>query len=311
MAFTTGNVGNMSDLLNAFRSACTANGWTLSGNVLHKSTCFTSVAIASTGDGAQSLAVQGGTGIDGSNALTVAGPSAWRIGSQRPDRPVVFPATYFIHVLTNPDEVYLVLNYNVVEFQWAAFGCSPVPGLPGTGGWYGASVQSSFENANRGSRGASLLGNAGDPYTNRCQPALFWNTGSIGAVCGSVHHGLDGADWGFGDNWYSSPPLPFVDAQSPSLPIIGRMPNAWNGETTLLPIQPILARPSSKVSMLCDLAHARYLRNDNLSDGELITLGSDKWKCYPWLQKNASVRDGSNVDNHSGTLGWAIRYDGP
>ena len=92
-------------------------------------------------------------------------------------------------------------------------------------------------------------------------------------------------------------------------PLIQRTPNTWNGEATLLPVQAYLARPSSKVSLIAELGHMRYVRIDNYNAGDIITLGADRWKVFPWWQRNAASRDGA--DFSSGTLGFAVRYDGP
>src|SRR5690606_12976894 len=51
--------------------------------------------------------------------------------------PVVFPLTYEVFIWST--EVYLVINYGGNYYQWAAFGQSLTPGLPGTGLWIGAS----------------------------------------------------------------------------------------------------------------------------------------------------------------------------
>jgi len=60
-----------------------------------------------------------------------------------------------------------------------------------------------------------------------------------------------------------------------------------------------------------DLQNARTLRVDNYDPGQIITLGDDQWRIYPFYRKNADQRDGttSSGGDHSGTMGWAIRYD--
>ena len=88
-------------------------------------------------------------------------------------------------------------------------------------------------------------------------------------------------------------------------------PSAWNGESVLVPIQVITSRPSNLWSLVGELTHARYVRLDNLEPGQLITLGPDRWKVYPFYRKDATARDGGDGIDHTGTLGWAIRYDGP
>lgn len=88
-------------------------------------------------------------------------------------------------------------------------------------------------------------------------------------------------------------------------------PNSWNSEATLLPIRAWKARPSSKISMTADLEFARHIRIDNLSPGDILTIGSDQWKVFPWYRKDVSAHNGGYFVNHTGTFGWAIRYEGP
>ena len=67
----------------------------------------------------------------------------------------------------------------------------------------------------------------------------------------------------------------------------------------------------NKVRLVLEVRNARYMRIGNNDPEQVITLGPDRWKVFPFLRKNASVPDGGSVIDHSGTFGWAIRYDGP
>src|SRR5262245_27353299 len=110
MAYVTGTAANMTAVLTALRNACTANGWTLSGNILWKGTCYAEVRIGDNGEtGAPTgtmLYVRAGNGKDGSNNLTDAATRFGMIGPLRvaggaaswPDWD--WPVTYFIHILT-------------------------------------------------------------------------------------------------------------------------------------------------------------------------------------------------------------------
>jgi len=309
MAFITGTVNSFDDLRTALLDGCTANGWTLAGNVLSKGTCFVAVAAAA----ADRLGVQGGTGIDDTNILTGAGPRAPMMYASQSGMAITWPATYRLHVLD--DEVYLVLNYGVGFYQWLAFGSSPVVGLPGTGNWYGGT----FDSVHIG--GLPYIGpQNGGGYTNAgtitsCSAALFWQTSgwSPGYCVNSyVHHALTDTN----DGWSGVDAID-VGAKSAASaivtvnPLMSSQPNAFNGETCLLPIQPIIYVASSKTVMVATLQHSRYARIDNYAPQDILTLGEDRWCMYPWMAKNASARDGGRAVAHTGTLGWAIRYDGP
>lgn len=291
MAYMTGSANTLADLLTAIQTACTANGWTLAGSVLTKGTCYAKLQVSGS-----AITVQGGTGIDGGNNLTGVAPNPAylrQIGAM----PLAYPMTYFIHVLTAPDEVYIVVNYSVSYYQYIAFGQSPVAGLPGTGNWFGAPYcdAASTRAFSTNSAGAIFFG--AKTAVGLFLANTFYNPAPQNAY---VHHNLDAAGWSG-----------VADAGESIGTLLDRQPNAWNGETALLPIQPALNRGSSKVSLLLDLAHARYLRNDNLAPQSIITLGSDRWRVYPWYALNATNRNGGFDVAHSGTLGFAVRYDGP
>lgn len=296
MAFVTGIANSMDDVLAALVSACTDNGWTLAGSVLSKGDCYVAAQVV-----AGYLTVRGGTGVDATPALTGAAPALARIGPAWTGDTFTFPATYVIHIGTTPDEVYLGINYEVTRWQWAAFGCSPAAGLPGTGNWCWASVLPSISSS-KNRMGA--FGSGGVNTLLQVMAAFYMNGNSNGAT-GFVHHGLDGGSWSANGSDGCA------DAANGSGTLISRLPNLWNGQTALVPIQPAIRRASNKVSIVAQLAHARLLRNDNLQDGEIITLGSDRWKAYPWHRKNAAARDVTGGGDHSGTFGWAVRYDGP
>lgn len=309
MAFVTGTVNGFDDLRTALFNGCTANGWTLQGNVLSKGVCFVAVAAAA----ADRLTLQGGTGVDGTPALTGAGPRFVAMYASQSGMAVTWPATYRLHVLE--DEVYLVLSYGVGFYQWLAFGCSPIAGLPGTGNWYGGT----FDAVHIG--GLPCIGpNFGGGYTGgsppaSCSAALFWSTsGWTPGYCvqSYVHHALSDTNGG----WSSADPPNIGDLGAASAiltanPLMSTQPNAFNGETCLVPIQPIVNAASSKTVMVAALQHARYARIDNYAPQDILTLGSDRWCMYPWMAKNVASRNGGGGVAHTGTLGWAIRYDGP
>jgi len=119
-----------------------------------------------------------------------------------------------------------------------------------------------------------------------------------------VDHGFDGvSDW----RTYVGSSRVGITALRPLLEI---QPNSWNSEAVLLPIREYFKRSENKVSLIIDLEHARHTRIDNYEPGQIITLGNDRWMIFPWTQKNTNSRNGGTAIDHSGTFGWAIRYEG-
>lgn len=292
MAYYTGSAVDLAAVRTALTNACVAEGWTWNSSteMLSKGTLFLRIQVAS-----GYLALLGRTSASAGDAPTLV-----RIGPIA-SVPLVFPMTYEIFVFTN--EVYLVLNYGVEYYQWCAFGKSVVKGLPGTGMWLGASQG--------GVSPSVLIGiadSAGGVGYGTTTGALFWATLQISeSNCNCwVHSDLDGQGW-----------LPAQTASQEALgiahlnPLMKLLPNAWNSEAVLLPLRYYKLRPSSKYSLTADLEHARCTRIDNYSPGQILAIGSDRWKIFPWYRKDTTARNGGNGIGHTGTFGWAIRYEGP
>lgn len=302
MPYAAGSAVDMAALRTAFFSACTTNGWTLDGEVLHKGAVYTRLQLVS-----GFLTLLGGTGIDGSNNLTGVAPNVVRLGRPTVAAPdISWPISYEIFVMTDPDEVYLVCKYNVDCYLWAAFGQSSIAGLPGTGAWYAASLAPAVPgSANWIAMTPTSGGYVGS--SGQISPGLFWATTPVGATYHNsiIHHGLDAVGWS--NNTASA----IASSIAASGVMLSALPNSWNSESVLVPVQVWLPRTSgNKVSLVADLAYARHLRIDNHEPGEIITLGSDKWKVFPNFKKNTTVRGGGDAVADTGTLGFAVRYDG-
>jgi hypothetical protein len=300
MAYVTGSASSFADLLSALQAACTGNGYTLTGNVLSKGTLFAEVTIISQTNPA--LRVRGGSGqsagvLSGaSNMQSAQLGLVTNVGSPMGSNPFAFPMTYYIHVNTAPDEVYLVVNYNGNQYQFIAFGQSSVAGLTGTGNWYAGTDVAS----NRQVVDIDIRSIGGYMETYNLNGGLFQGlSGYPASQNGAVDHQLDSATWSVEGAWRDWWPL------------TNNSPNGWNGESVLLPVTVYAARPSGFVSIVAELAHARFVAIDNLSDQQIITLGSDKWKVYPWWKRSARAMPPNSNKPGTATLGHAFRYDGP
>lgn len=309
MAYFSGQVNSIEDLRSVLIAACVASGYTLAGSVLVKGKVNIRVQTSSNGR----MTFEGGTGVGAGNTLTGICPGLAQLGAH-PSLGMSWPASFEIFVLSNPDEVYLMVNHSVDRYQWAAWGVSNVSGVPGTGMWFGASLSqdagaSQFYYTQFSSNWA-----APGVYV---QGGLFWRSHQ-GALAGPqnlesfIHVGMDDQQWAAG----ASSANPGASAVQGVMPLLSRLPSTWNSEAILLPIQVWLPRPSSKMSLVADLVHSRYTRIDYYEPKQIITLGQDRWKVYPFIRKDTVNRDGmpNGTPNYalvqSGTFGLAIRYDG-
>lgn len=296
MGYYNGTANDMTALRSALIAACVADGWAWNGATeeLAKGVMFIRVQVL-----AEHLSFLGRT-ASGAGAA----PNQVKMGriSSAAAFALSYPLTY--HIFTFSQEVYVVARYDVDKYIWAAWGQSTVAGLPGTGMWVGAIVADVISN---GTAPIGMTAIAGGSISYLC-PALMHNDNYSPNQARNcwVHHDLDAYGWRFGVG-DGSAPVGIV----PAAPLLGILPSIWNSEAVLLPLRSYVARPSSKISMIVDCEHARITRIDNYDPGQIITIGGTRWMIFPWFLKNAAIRIAGLGISHTGTFGWAIRYEGP
>lgn len=306
MAYSTGSASNFSDLLTALVSACTAAGWSwdATSGVLSKGAVFVKMAPAATNTDA--LVIQGGLGLSAGALVTPCATTAQMYRACQ--NPITWPVTYHVLIGTSPDSVVLLINHNITYWQWMVFGQAINLGAPGSGVYFGASVRSGIYTTPAIS--VNVQSNAGTGYNQHHFAIPFW---SPDAAVGSFYQNcfidvnLEGCEWG-NDAALNGQA---VRADWPAITLMATQPNAWNADAMLLPLRIYGARPSSLYSALAQLPNVRLVRNTNYSDGDIITLGSDRWKVFPGRCKNTSQPDGAQNMDHSGTYALAVLYDGP
>ncbi len=309
MAYYSGTVVSLSELQNALVNSCLLHtGWSFSGSILSNATLGIYLEITSN---STSILFKGKTSPTGDTTL-----NACRIGRvfQRTGYPtgdIIFPAEYEIFI--HDDEVYFIVKHSINVFQWVAFGKSifDFSASGGTGMWLSASLAEAIVGTTGLSQTApfyiSTTSSGGSGNNARVAPAMFWWGSGVYLTFRQsfIHSNLDGDGWRLG---LSNDFGPMHQVQ---IPLLDRQPNGWNSETVLLPFNVYKNRGSSKVSQVLQPQHCRALRIDNLEPQQILQLGVEKWKVYPWYQKNSAEKDGGVSVWHTGTFGWAIRYDGP
>ena len=319
MAYYTGNVNNYDDLLGAIVTACQALGWTWADSILSKGSAFVKLTVSTVsqetaGSVGSGILMQGGTGQTGA---TLINPTSCqpRLGRPCPNADyfaaVTWPATYHIHIFNNPDEVFVVLNFDTQYHYWLAFGVSDVSGLPGTGQWIAAvsPMQAYSTSWGDGISITPTTGQTAGSSSGTVCTGFFWadyRGNNANQLADTIHSNFDGLGW---QGYARQGSANSFNAVAAATPHIGMTPSAWNQDAPLIPIHGYVWRSEYKCSLAVQIRGARYIRVDNYEPGDIITLGTDKWKVYPFYLKNASVRDGGSRINHTGTFGWALRYD--
>lgn len=318
MAYATGIANSAADLRIAIVNLATANGWTWdsANEMLHKTPIFGKLTVS----GSQ-LRIQGALGYA---AGTLTSPSTMtscitETFTGYGNTPLTYPLTYHIFLHTAPDDIVVAVNYGAVWWQWLGFG----NGLAVGGGTSTPLWQWGTGNAASSGNGVAIQANGSydGGASTATSGAPFWLPGALGKIAASSIYtgGVDGAGI---NGWY-----PVETSNSGDVGTAGRVltssaaagllvtqPNTWNGEALLIRCLVMASRPSNFRSYVAELPHLRFTRNDNLSDGQIVAIGSDKWFVAPVYRKNTAGRNGTigtGGENHSGTIAMAIRYDGP
>lgn len=307
MAVVTGSAVSFAAVATAIESALAANGWTLSSGVLSKGGLF--VRLVSDTYALQLLA---GTGQSGSTLTGAAAQSVKMMDFQLV--PMNWPVDYEIHVLTNPDEVYVVVRYNVDRYQHLHFGVSNIPGIGGTGGWFGGSFRGDVLRTSTNCK-VYIPNGSGQGNVAHAQAidgfglGFFFSADTATFPSTFLHCGLEGTGW---KTTYGGAPGNLLGPNYAAA-LLYALPSAANQATPLLPIHGLVARQAQGMTIAASLGHARYCRLDNVVAGAVIDYGPDSWVLYPLHARNDVQRDGipwSTGAQHSGTYGVAIRYTG-
>lgn len=308
MAFKSVVVNSAVDLKAAIETFAQANGWTLASDILSKNGCYVKLTVASVNE----IRIQGAkngdfTGVNLPPHYNRIYISTWPSN-----------ATVNMAAFNNPDIIWMTMNYDVVKFHHIGFGNMVKYGNWNGGQWFFA-THTTYSYDTRCA--TSIHGMAGIGYGYGGEAALFWdadcsNDWDLNYVHGNstfVECDLRGRIW--------EPPasndanLNYYTARVMS-PIHYKNPNVFNSQTLLSPFQVWLKSADGYLQCLGHVDHVRWVKLTNYNPGDLITLGSEKWKLYPWCVHDVSYPDGkgssySSPSPSTGVLGVAVKYDGP
>ena len=313
MAFQTGTASSFINLLDALRLFATANGWTQNNwsavgsdqwLSLQKGSIYANL-LAST------------TQIQMKGALGYSGAAAWDAQlSTHTYAPkvrdgwygaVAWPVTYWFFQHTAPDSIEVVIRYQPTRFQYLQIGTITKYGTWPGGEYYAASS----EHPTVGIDGSGAMG-VQLPNQACNFPGLFWSkSGAFGyaAAPDLLHCEIDSVVWGSAVRGFGGgAPLPsglLTSASEHLYPLPQRSNSAFNGLTTLQPIELYALRPDAHHSPLGRVEHVRYAIVTNHNAADIIDIGGQKWMLFPWVEK------GGPTDAGGQHYGMAIKYDGP
>lgn len=221
--------------------------------------------------------------------------------------PFDWPINWECFVHNNPDEVYVILNYQGDHYQHLGFGDSPAPGSPECMWIHGSCTGLRSESVAMSSsinwrQTAETFWSIGSNTTNGgldscyfCPSGSFYNHLSATWVTAHNNNTTSGAAYHRGQLNYSA--------------LLYCPPSNFTTTPLLVPIRLTAPHPEGGINMTIvgSLKHSRLVRIDNHLPEDVLVYGAENWKVYPMLRRDATTpRPFANVP-HSGTLGVAIR----
>lgn len=301
MAYYSGVCTDYQHLADILVEKCQVHGWAWQDNILSKDDLFVKLTVSQKDrSNAGGIIIAGGTGKQGT---TLINPSTHtpRLGnpSYTHNDETHFPARYHCFVFDN--EVYLLVAVGSY-YYYLAFGKSAlIVSNNANGLWLSATaLVGSFSHTNHVNINTTYGGAGG--WVSLIAPAPFWCRADSFAQQNNsiICHGLDNQLWSAGS----------VSAFCTFEPLIERMPTNNFLDSPLLPYNIYAYRPENKLSLVAQLTNVRCVRVDYYESEQILTLGHERWMVFPFYKKEIRSRNGGGWIDHTGTFGWAIRYEG-
>jgi hypothetical protein len=297
MAYYTGSISTPADMKSLIDAQAVTNGWTKTGEVLHKGLSAVKLTAASS----NRLSIDAYNDPDGITGASADTRSIYLADAYK-------PATYHLFIHSDPDIIVFVIVYNVNNIQMMMFGdIKKIHSSAYVGGnFYFATLTSSMTELDQSyvrlDNENTIVSGGHSVFRSYTAIAPFAENpgGSYPTVNNKqIRVEIDG------ETWVTQGKVLYTSTTIISL---YRSPNTWNSQTHLVPMNLQFAGKDNLWHYLGFLEHIRLVRIDNYEIGDIITIAPDSWKVFPWSRKNSVTRNGG-TDAESGTIGFAVRYD--
>ena len=320
MPYQTGTVTDFTDLKSEIFAFLTVNGWTQEGDIIKRNGVFAKLEVVDKG-AFFLLRMTGAKSSDGAGNLVFPQASyddfaLIGAGSQNINDTLgtgvtsgmIFPITYHFHLFSTPvDEFWCIIEYNGDLYQHLGFGNVLKSANYSGGGFYSASLSGEEEQV------VSLSYQGADLYWGM-DFGEYWpfqrRYSNLRAAGSSIHAEIGGRDW-------HQPAFMGATNSMNSLSMVREMQSSEasvNGMPNLIPFRlwaitnPIGDKTYQNLGVLNNI---RFCEIANINPGQVESDGTDSWKFYPCLRKDAAHPNGHYAPSSSGIGGLAIRYDGP
>lgn len=312
MSYQTGTVASSADLASAIRTFAIANGWATGGlnEVVSKGECHVRITSPNSSE----------VKIESARNGTFSSPDICPRFSRINLTAWPGSATYHLFAFTNPDTIWCTLNFAVTDYMHLGFGMLQKYGSWVGGQWFHASHTQLSSSKDGGLM--SMIDGGGRGFgtaSPATETGLFWspemsesNGGQyIENAASHLHCELRGRIW--------EPPQSTTGIQIHVPTVLGPIhkynPNSFNGQTLLTPFQLFLQNTDGHYMAIGHVGHLRFVKLTNYNPGDVIEIGPDRWKLFPWHRKDIVNPDGkrpaaADMAWSTGVLGVAVRYDG-
>lgn len=313
MSYQTGTITSAAELVTAVQSFAVANGWALAGGVLSKGGAYIRITSPSVGE----------VRIESARAGVFSTPDICPRYSKIGFTTWPTTATYHLAAFNSPDTVWLTMNYATTDHAHLGFGnLQKYGGWPG-GQWFHA--QHSQNPSCIDDKVYSMVdGDGNTSWGTESGCALFWGQkdgrtwdgfGIVGKPS-YLHCELRGYIWEATIAATDQSTMNMIHCPSILTPIHKYNPNAFNGQTVLTPFELFLQNTDGNYMSIGHVGHLRFMKLTNYEAGDVLEIGPDKWKVFPWHRIDRTLPNGdkpgySSGVRSTGVLGVAVRYDGP
>jgi len=317
--YETGTATNPSDLVSKMIVFAEAQGWTVSsqtttptlypgsntpGRVFSKGTLVFGIGWSSNG-----IYVCGATGVNGSanwNAQTGStitnstGVCSWANEMPGPYQ------SYHFFAGTNPDYFHIVVELGAGIFRHIVFGSLVKQGTYTGGAYYGATYWAFGPVSN-------VYYQNSVESTYHHVPFDVWSNVFVRERWG-VRADIDGATnkWFHVANTSPNRARGFVRNSGFGESLWKRSPSDFNQLTPLIPIPVMVERSSG--SLFSPIGYApdmRFLNITNFAPKDVLTIASDEWMIFPFVQKSFDLSGASSTQStlpsNSGLYGFAYK----
>lgn len=302
MAYQTGTATGPADLLSKLETFIAANGWTVGAATTGKVYYNAAVAVyCGVNWDTSNVYLLGCTGYNAAAAWNAQTGAATAVG-QALSNDMAGPYTAY-HFFVTANYIHVVVEVSSGKYKHFVIGRLQKTGSYTGGDYYGAVYW-------------NMTGGTITNYPDSGSHLYLWDALGQGSSTGTVfRNGLHADIDGKTTNWMRFYGITlstnYAHGVLRSSGIIDGLfdlgANSYNAITPLWPIPITVDRGSNQTSIAGVVEDMRIVNMQSLAPGQVMTIGSDEWLCFPVIQKTDTWNVSGSLIPSSGYYGYAYR----